>query len=347
MTNAATTTERDLDPPRDLAADFSPPAWLANAHLQSVLPSLKLRKPLMVRRARELLLATQDQIVDCGDGVRLLGHYSSQTAVGRAPAKDLVILLHGWEGHADSHYVLSLGQHLFTLGCDIFRLNFRDHGPTHHLNQDIFHSCRLPEVVGAVSAIQQKFPDQRLSIAGFSLGGNFALRVAATAPTAGIRLERAVAVSPVLHPNTTLLALEAGPFLYRQYFIGKWKRSLRIKQQLFPQTFDFRSILATNSIRVMTERLVERHTEYGSLEDYLNGYAIVGEVLAKLAIPSYLLAAADDPIIPASDLVHLAQNPCLTVTRVASGGHCGFMDHWNAPSWADRRVARLMGLTRD
>jgi predicted alpha/beta-fold hydrolase len=323
---------------------FSPPGWLANAHLQSILPSLKLRRPLLARRAREMLACADTQIVDCGDGVRLLGHYSSQAAAGRTAARDLAILLHGWEGSSDSLYVLSLGSHLFSLGCDVFRLNFRDHGPSHHLNEDIFHSCRLDEVIGAVERIQQALPDRRLTVAGFSLGGNFALRVAAKAPDRGIALERSVAICPVLRPHTTMDVLENGWFLYHQYFIGKWKRSLRRKQECFPKRYDFSAILSQRSIKAMTELMVKEYSEFPDLEAYLNGYAIVGDVLAKLEVPSHVIVALDDPIIPASDLQFLARSSRLDITPMPHGGHCGFMDAFNRESWADRQVARLMGL---
>ena len=324
--------------------DFSPPGWLANSHLQSVLPSLKLRRPLLALRARAMLAAADTQIVDCGDGVRLMGHYSNQVAAGRPPARDLAILLHGWEGSADSLYVLSLGAHLFSLGCDVFRLNFRDHGPTHHLNEDIFHSCRLDEVVGAVRRIQQTIPDRRLTIAGFSLGGNFALRVAARAASSQLRLERAVAVCPVLRPHSTMDMLEGGWFVYHQYFVAKWKRSLKRKQELFPQRYDFSAIFAERSIKAMTRIMVERFSEFPDLDAYLNGYAIVGDALAKLEAPSHILFSLDDPIIPAADLQDLARTPALEITTLPHGGHCGFMDGFNRESWADRHVARLMGL---
>lgn len=324
------------------ALSFTPPRWLTNAHLQSILPSLKLRRPLLARRARDLLAASTTQILDCGDGVRLLGHHSTQTALGRAPARDLVILLHGWEGSADSLYVLSLGAYLYRLGCDVFRLNFRDHGPSHHLNREIFHSCRLDEVIGAVRRIRQLAPQRRLTIAGFSLGGNFALRVAARAATSGLELERAVAVCPVLRPHSTMNVLEKGSFIYRQYFISKWKRSLRIKQELFPDLYDFREVLRQNNLRTMTELLVERYSEFPNLEAYLDGYAIVGEVLARLEVPSYALLALDDPIIPAHDVADLARNPHLEVMTIPYGGHCGFMDGFNRESWADRKVASLL-----
>ncbi|MGH8178130.1 MAG: YheT family hydrolase [Steroidobacter sp.] len=324
---------------------FSPPGWLANAHLQSILPSLKLRRPLLARRARDMLACADTQIIDCGEGVRLMGHYSSQSAAGRAPARELAILLHGWEGSADSLYVLSLGAHLFSLGCDVYRLNFRDHGATHHLNEDIFHSCRLDEVIGAVRCVQKTLVDRRLTVAGFSLGGNFALRVAARAPGAGVKLARAVAICPVLRPHSTMDVLEDGWSVYQQYFIAKWKRSLKLKQQFFPERYDFSTILAQRSIRAMTQIMVERYSEFPDLDAYLSGYAIIGDVLAKLEAPSHILLSLDDPIIPARDLHDLARSTQLEVTTIPHGGHCGFMDHINTESWADRHVARLMGLS--
>lgn len=341
MMDAIAATASSLTPD----SGFAPRGWLANAHVQSILPSLRLRKPLLARRARRLLACAEAQILDCGDGVRLLGYYSSQTAAGGAPARDLAILLHGWEGSSDSLYVLSLGAHLFALGCDVFRLNFRDHGPTHHLNEEIFHSCRLDEVVGAVRAIQQRIPDRRITLAGFSLGGNFALRVAARAPQSGIRLERAIAVCPVLRPHSTMDVLESGWFVYHQYFIAKWKRSLRLKQAIFPQRYDFSAIFAERSIKAMTQIMVERWSEFPSLDAYLNGYAIVGDALAKLDVPSHILFALDDPIIPARDLGDLARTPALEITALPYGGHCGFMERFSGESWADRQIARIMGLT--
>src|SRR5690606_9377221 len=145
-------------------------------------------------------------------------------------------------------------------------------------------------------------PDRRLTLAGFSLGGNFALRVAARAAAQSLRIDRVVAVCPVLRPHSTMEVLERGSFIYRQYFIAKWKRSLRLKQRLFPELYDFRAILAQNSLRTMTELLVERYSEFPNIDAYLNGYAIVGDALGQLEVPSHVLLALDDPIIPARDV---------------------------------------------
>jgi len=323
------------------AADYAPPRWLRNAHVQSVLGSSPLRRRTAEQRLAAAGARTEIHLLETAGGVRLQGLHS---AVPGARPHGLVLLLHGWEGSADSMYVLSLGSYLFDLGCDIYRLNFRDHGPSHHLNEEIFLSCRLDEVVGAVGAIQRAIAGPRLTLAGFSLGGNFALRVAARAPAAGIVLERAIGICPVLRPHTTMDVLEQGPFIYHRYFISKWKQSLQLKQRIFPKRYDFAAILAQRSIKEMTRIMVEQYSEFPTLDAYLSGYAIVGDRLAQLAVPSHILLSLDDPIIPARDLPDVARSSQLEIEAIPHGGHCGFMESFVRESWADRQVARYMGL---
>jgi predicted alpha/beta-fold hydrolase len=107
---------------------------LRHHHVQSIYPSLPLRRPGVERRAASLRQASRELLVDCGEGVRLLALAARQVDAGRAPADRVAILLHGWEGSADSLYLLSVGQLLFDAGYDVVRLNLRDHGDSHHLN---------------------------------------------------------------------------------------------------------------------------------------------------------------------------------------------------------------------
>ena len=318
---------------------FRPPAWLANRHLQSILPSLPIRRLSVERRARPLIGASRPIVLDCGDGVRLMGWHAEPgaSAVGKPPR--LAVLLHGWEGSADSLYLLSLAQLLYERGLSVIRLNLRDHGGTHALNRDLFHSCRLPEVVGAVARVQALFPDQRLLLAGYSLGGNFCLRVGARAPSAGIRIARIVAVCPVLDPATTLSALEHGPSVYRNYFLYKWRRSLQLKQAAWPGHYDFGDLVRDPSLTGMTEKMVLKYTDYPDLATYLNGYAITGRVLESLEAPAHLLTSEDDPMILTRDLAQVARPASLEVTVTSNGGHCGYMEALGGPSWVDRRIA--------
>ena len=323
---------------RAAAPPFEPPLGLRNPHLQSILASLLPRRLFVERRARELLAASRDVLVDCGEGVRLLGHHAAR----RDGNGELVLLLHGWEGSAESIYVQSCAAHLHARGFDIFRLNLRDHGPTHHLNPELFHSCRIAEVVGAVRAVQALHPSQRLSLVGYSLGGNFALRVAVRAPAAGIRLRQVIAVCPVLDPAHTLEQLEHGAWIYRNYFVLKWRRSLLKKRQAWPDLYDLDELLEERNLTAMTERLVLRYSGYPDLLSYLAGYAIVGPALAGLDVPSQIIAALDDPIIPAADLERLAAPPALAIETTARGGHCGFLESLAGESWADRRIAAIL-----
>lgn len=316
---------------------FRPPAWLANRHIQSVLPSLPFRRGLVERRAAGVIAASREILLDCGEGVRLMGKLAEPRDA--AAPRRLAVLMHGWEGSSESLYVLSLGQLLFDRGFAVLRLNLRDHGGTHALNRELFHSCRLPEVVGAVARVQALHPQHRLYLAGFSLGGNFCLRVGARAREAGIRIERIVAVCPVLDPAVTLDALETGPALYHRYFMHKWRRSLALKQAAWPGHYDFGALIADPSLRSMTERMVLKYTDYPDLATYLRGYAITEGVLESLEAPAHIILSQDDPMILARDLDRLARPKSLELTVTARGGHCGFMDALGGPSWADRQIA--------
>jgi uncharacterized protein len=323
---------------------FNPPWWLKNPHVQSSLVSLPVRRKFVERRAAVLVANSQEHLLDCGDGVTLQCFHSSPTPSTHRESLGTVVMLHGWEGSSSSLYMLSLAQSLFNSGFDIVRLNLRDHGETHHLNRDIFHSCLLPEVVGAVKRLQDMFPATPLSLAGISLGGNFTLRVAAQAREAGLRIAKVVAISPVLDPVETLHALEHGHELYHWYFIRKWNRSLVKKQAAWPQHHNFTEFLRLSSLRDKTAEMVAKFTQFRGLDEYLNGYSITGERLATLSSPSTIITSMDDPIIPASGLPRLASSPYLKVTLTRWGGHCGFFDTLSGETWLERRlVAELKG----
>jgi predicted alpha/beta-fold hydrolase len=280
------------------------------------------------------LAASRDEVVDCGAGVRLLGHYSAQPAA----AKGLAILLHGWEGSAGASYVLSTGGLLYDAGFSVFRLNFRDHGETFALNRDLFHSCRIDEVVGALAAITVRHPAERTFIIGHSLGGNFALRAAARSSDARIPLTKVVAICPVLRPASTMRALEDGLWVYRHYFLRRWRRSLLAKAACFPDLYDFGDLDRFPTLTATTEFFATRYARFPDLESYLSGYAITGDALARLTVPTRLIAAADDPVIPIGDLADVARPPALTIDVVARGGHCAFLEDYRLRSWLDRAV---------
>ncbi len=300
---------------------WQPPLALRSAHLQSVLGNSLIRRRFVLKRAASLLAASHDELADCGDGVRLLLHHTPpQISSGR-----LALLIHGWEGSGKSTYMLAASARLWAAGYRVLRLNLRDHGDSHHLNRELFHSCRLREAIGAVQWVQSRFPDELLMLGGISLGGNFALRVAADAAQFKLSIARVAAVCPVLDPVETMYALDDGWLLYRQYFLVKWRRSLETKRKLFPADYDFGDLRRFRSLRLMTEFFVENYTEFPDLLTYLRGYAITGDRLKNLAVSSWALLAKDDPVIPITGLDRMSVPDKLHIDTANFGGHCGFL----------------------
>jgi len=299
-----------------------------------MLASMFVRRGPIERRTAPVVSAAREILLDCGAGVRLQCFRSSPAHSTGRPA----IVLHGWEGSAQSLYILSLSQLLFDRGFEVVRLNLRDHGETHHLNRELFHSCRLPELVGALRALQTQFAGQPLNLVGFSLGGNFLLRAAAQAAEARLNIAKVVAVSPVLDPGETLLALETSFPGYQLYFVRKWMRSLFKKQAAWPGHYDFTELGRLADLRRMTAELVRRFTDFPSLDEYLEGYAITGARLARLEVPARIITSLDDPIIPPHSLQRLARAGALQLTVTRHGGHCGFLERLSGPSWVERKV---------
>jgi len=312
---------------------FMPPAGLGNPHAQTVFASTLMRRRHVAHAAADMRLLSEDVVVPCSDGARLLAHYSPAT--GKARTKQLVILIHGWEGSAESIYLLSATAKFHAAGYDVLRLNLRDHGDSHHLNEDLFHSCRLQEVFDAVVWASNHYQPERLVLGGFSLGANFCLRVAMRAAEYDLRPDRVLAVCPVLNPVQTMHALDNGWFVYRHYFIRKWRKSLMKKMQVFPEIYQFGELEKFRSLEAMTDYFVCHHTEYPDLLTYLNGYSLAGDGLNAIEADTHILLAADDPVIPVVGLEDLSYGDNVNVEVTAHGGHCGYLNNYRLDSWVD------------
>ena len=236
---------------------------------------------------------------------------------------------------------------LYDQGFDVFRLNFRDHGESHHMNQGLFHSCRLDEVVHALQDVQRITGAENWALSGYSLGGNFALRVAMAAPEAGLSLRQVVAVCPVISPSNTLTAMEEGPRGYESYFIRKWSKSIKVKQSLFPDTYEYDEWYKLGNLRERTGYLATRHYEFESLDQYFDGYSVAGDRLKSIKIPTTILTSEDDMVVPVSDFVDLPDNENIELLVTRYGGHCAFLKNWKMESLADDIIVeRVLGSVR-
>ncbi|MCX7545327.1 YheT family hydrolase [Marinicella gelatinilytica] len=296
-----------------------------NRHLQSILASAKLRLRSL-RHENPVKTAQQAELIKTPLAT-LQGFYSPHPQDNG----QLAILIHGWEGSAESTYLQLMAHHLYNAGISVYRLNLRDHGDSHHLNEDLFHSCRLAEVVAALQQLNQRFSNQQQHLIGFSLGGNFAVRAAAAKE---LNFTGVYAVSPPVNPENSMHAIEASK-LYGPYFLHKWKKSLLKKQQLFPHLFEGTDWQSQKSLQTLTEALVLKHTEFDTASDYFQGYSLTPDLIKKINIPTQIITAWDDPVIPFADFSTIDRLSNIKLVTTPLGGHCGFIKNWRLDSWVE------------
>ncbi|GAB4339608.1 MAG: alpha/beta hydrolase [Candidatus Abyssubacteria bacterium] len=252
-----------------------------------------------------------------------------------------MILLSGWLGDSSSAYILGTGDYLYRKGYSVFRLNYRDHGDSHHLNEEPFYATFLNEVFECVSqaaSIERSVP---VFLAGFSLGGNFALRIARKCATNDVaNLTHIISISPVLDPDKTTDAVDRD-IIIRTYFLRKWRKSLLKKQSLFPEKYDFHSILNNSKLRTVTEELIKRYSPYESARRYFQAYEIKDDALTTVSVPTTIITAEDDPIIPIGDFHRLELNHLTKLVIHRHGGHNGFIENWRLNTWYERKMVSL------
>ncbi len=324
---------RHVSTTETVLADAMPPLFLPHrlvrhGDIQTLLSmrASKAEQPVTVGEQPILLDAGPDYTgMDPERSVRLLAYYTAQRSDG--PRRGLVLMFHGWEGCSHSHYNLLTGSRLIKAGYDVVRLNFRDHGNTHHLNKGIFYSTLIEEVQVAAEQIAAWAGDDPFYVIGASLGGSFALRL-------GLRwdmdrypnLRRVIAVNPVVDPNHTADVLDRSP-LYRHYFRKRWLASLQRKAELFPDLYpDLAPLTRLHGMREMTEWLVRRYGPYHNATEYFDAYAVTNQDIQHLAIPTTIITSTNDPIISVEDFYEFAQSPYLDVQIHPSGGHVGYVE---------------------
>lgn len=302
-----------------------------NGHTNSILAGSPARKLVAYRHSRQFRKQATSKIIPTGHGIRLSALYNTQDQ----PDAATVVLLHGWLGCADSLYLITLGDFLYQHGFNIIRLNLRDHGDSHHLNEKIFHSCRIQEVINACIYIQKEF-NTPISLIGFSLGGNFALRINAFTSAQDLSLQHTIAFCPVIDPGHTLTALENSLLVYRNYFMQRWKTSFYKKADAFPNIYLKKTFNECKNLRQATENLATSYAGFANLESYLNGYSIAGSRLSTLQSPAQIVLSKDDPIIPWQDKHKLANSTYANLLIMNHGGHCGFLEPDLTSPWVDQ-----------
>ena len=313
---------------------------MRSGRVQTGLAGLKFRRTA----TSPMQAAAEYMELDAGTGadgerVTLTGWHSPHP-----DPRGLVILYHGWEGSQDSTYIQTTARRLYDRGMSVFRMVYRDHGDTHHLNPGLFFAPHFAEVLEATRQVARLSQGRPVHIVGFSLGGNYALRAAARHDFEAIQgLAHVFSISPVINP------LEAAPLiddfpLIRRYFLRKMTGTFAAKQAAFPDRYDFEDKLGLSRVMELTDWVIPRYSQWPDRAAYFNAYRIARDQLATVRTPTTLITARDDPIIPAAHAEELVLSPNVERIVLDHGGHNGFFDTLMGPAWYERYIWNRLGL---
>lgn len=308
-------------------AAYRAPWFLRSGTLQTLLsplrPGIDERHPALLSEDLEFKVK----------GARLHAYYSKHPE-----QRALVVLIHGWEGHASASYMDRTAQALYNLGFSVARLHLKDHGHTRSWNPELFNGSMLEEHYEAVRRLSGK---QKVYLAGFSLGGNFALRIAARGSKKKIPgLAGVAAISAPLDPHKATASMDRHPIIGR-YLLDQWRASLREKQEHFPDKYDFAKHDSIRNIMDLTDVLVQEHSDFSSLEDYFGTYTLGTEFFRRIDVPFALLTSIDDPVIPPEEYKALLLPRHGELEMARHGGHVAFVQPGKAPYYVEFICKRI------
>jgi predicted alpha/beta-fold hydrolase len=270
---------------------------------------------------------------DTEAGVQVLVH--SQTPPGEPVAQ--LILVHGLEGSSAAGYARSLAQAALEAGCAVDRFNMRSCGGTEHLSgRTLYHSGQTSDLLAVIRQLPRRAP---IFLVGFSLGGNVVLKLAGELGNSASHLIAGVmAVSTPIDLAACVRQLDRpSNIIYARRFVTRLKERVRAKERLTPGLFDLAGLDLVRNIYDFDDRFTAQAFVFGSADNY---YATQSsnQFLDRIRVPTLLVQAKDDPLIPFSVYDHAAftTNPHLRLLVVEHGGHLGFISKTRPRFWLDQ-----------
>jgi len=259
-----------------------------------------------------------------------------------------ILLLHGLNGSSDAHYMKGLASKAFAAGMNVIRLNQRNCGDSEHLAAGLFHSGLTADVAHVVDELSHVDGLTAIAVAGYSLGGNLALKLAgeygAHAPRT---LVGVAAVSPIIEIEECTRALERREnFLYEWNFVKDLKRRMRRKNEHDPGRYDLSKLNAIKTVRQFDAAYTAPHFGFRSAEDYYYRASAM-RVVDRVAVPALIITSADDPFVPSQPFSDpkVTGNPHIDLRLCSHGGHCGFVGSASAEDdgyWAETQIVEFV-----
>jgi len=329
------------------AADFRPRRFLNNGHLQTIAGNYFSRVnhlPLPEAQLVEVSPATANQIAS---QVLCQCHWQPEKVRATRPT---AIIVHGLEGSSESQYVVGNANKLWRAGSNVVRMNMRNCGGTEALSPTLYHSGLSNDVLVVMNFFVEQYGLHSMSLIGYSMGGNLVLKLAGElGTTAPAVLRSVIGVSPAvdLQPSADALHLPQNR-LYELKFLRNLLRRFRRKAMLFPHAYDRNHAVGIRSLREFDDRITALYSGFTSADDYYYR-AAAARVLDRIAVPSQILHALDDPFVrlSAESRDKIDANPNITMRESRHGGHCAFLAQPDGTTgydgyWAEHTLLRFL-----
>ena len=322
------------------AAEYRPPWWLPGRHLQTIGGRL-FRRHGGIRYHRDRIPTPDGDFLDLdfADLGDIRWHQS-------ADDDPLVLVLHGLEGFSRRGYTSEMYRALARRGIRSVGLNFRSCSGEMNRLPRMYHSGETEDLATVLDLLRNRFPDARLGVVGFSLGGNVLLKYLGERGN-GARdfVDAGVAISVPYNLAAGARALEVGMGrFYTFIFLRMLRAKLVAKRQLIQDVIDVDAALRARTFWEFDDAVTAPLHGFKDATDYYHRSSSK-RFLAEVRVPTHLIHAEDDPFLPPDEIprVAAAENPYLTTQITAGGGHVGFITGsgpWSPRFWAEREAAR-------
>lgn len=248
-----------------------------------------------------------------------------------------VLLHHGLEGSSRSGYLISLAQCLLEAGFGVHRMNMRGCGGTQRLTDTLYHSGLTTDARSILEQWRAAGRGPRF-LAGFSLGGNVALKLAGELGQEGPALLAGVcAVSTPLDLHACVKQLDSpANWIYQRRFVLSLCRRYRTRHRLDPVRFPAAGLESVRTVYDFDDRFTAKAFQLGDAPNYYATQSAI-RFLAAIRLPTLLIQAKDDPMIPFSiyETAAIGSNPHIRLLAAEHGGHLGFLSRSRPRFWLD------------
>ncbi|WP_441629309.1 YheT family hydrolase [Cupriavidus sp. 2MCAB6] len=293
------------------------PWWLSGGHAQTIIPARFTQRPARVAFKRERWTAPDDDFVDL-----------DWTTHPVAPDTPLLVMFHGLEGDSGSHYAQAMMHALAARGWQGVVPHFRGCSGELNLAPRFYHSGDSEEVHWILERLHRQYcaHGRKLLVVGISLGGNALLRLLGEQGSGAAFIGAAASVSAPLDLAGGGAALSQGfNMLYTRMFLQTLKRKSLAKLKQYPGLFDREAMLASRDLYAFDNIVTAPLHGFRDTDDYW-ARASSKPVLDRIAVPTLVLNARNDPFLPARHLPGPADvSPQVWLEQPEHGGHVGFM----------------------